>query len=175
MNSATAPVQTSAAPATSTVPAEPFIFFDLAGTGYAVRSRDILQLEMVGDITPVPNAPPFVDGVVSLRGKVVPVVNLRARFGFERVERDLRSRLLVVRSGTRTVALLVDSAREFATIPADKIQPPPDTIAPIDGRYLEGFTELGDRLVLLLDIAEVVNLTATATQDSTQPSPKEQP
>ena len=81
---------------------------------------------MVGQLTPVPNAPPFVDGVTSVRGRVIPAVSLRARFGFERVPHDLRTRLVVVRAGGRVVGLIVDNAREFAAIPATSIQPPPD-------------------------------------------------
>ena len=72
---------------------------------------------MVEHVTPVPNAPPFVDGVVFSRGQVVPAVNLRARFGFERAEYDLRTRLLVVQHGGRSVGLVVDAAREFVSHP----------------------------------------------------------
>jgi purine-binding chemotaxis protein CheW len=136
-------------------PAEPFILFDLAGATYGVRSREIEQLEMVGAITPVPNAPPFVDGVVSVRGQVIPVVNLRARFGFPRVELGLRSRLLVVRREGRTVGFVVDSAREFTRIPPDAIQPPPEGVSGLNGRYLEGLAHLGERLVLILDMTDL--------------------
>jgi len=135
--------------------AEPFILFDLAGATYAVRSREIQQLEMIGAITPVPNAPPFVDGVVSVRGQVIPVVNLRGRFGFPRVPFDLRSRLLVVRRDGRTVGFAVDSAREFASISPDAIQPPPEGVSGLNGRYLEGLAHLGERLVLILDMTDL--------------------
>jgi purine-binding chemotaxis protein CheW len=139
------------APAAPPAAAEPFILFDLAGATYAIRSREIQQLEMIGAVTPVPHAPSFVDGVVSVRGQVIPVVNLRSRFGFERVAFDLRSRLLVLRRDGRTVGFAVDSAREFASIPAGAIQPPPEGIAELSGRYLEGVAHLGERLVLVLD------------------------
>ncbi|MFL5384065.1 MAG: chemotaxis protein CheW [Longimicrobiaceae bacterium] len=135
--------------------AEPFILFDLAGATYGVRSREIEQLEMVGAVTPVPNAPPFVDGVVSVRGQVIPVVNLRARFGFPRVEPTLRSRLLVVRREGRTVGFVVDSAREFTRIPPDAIHPPPEGVSGLNGRYLEGLAHLGERLVLVLDMTDL--------------------
>ena len=135
--------------------AEPYILFELAGATYAVRSGEVQQLEMVGDITPVPNAPPFVDGVVSVRGQVIPVVNLRARFGFARVPFDLRSRLLVVRRDGRTVGFAVDSAREFARIAAGAVQPPPEGISGLNGRYLEGVAHLGERLVLILDMTDL--------------------
>src|SRR5215213_10541985 len=115
-----------------------YVLCELAGATYAVRSDDIQQLEMVGAATPVPNAPAFVDGVVSLRGQVIPAVSLRARFGFPRAEHDARSRLVVVRAGARTVGLIVDSAREFATVTADAIKPLPEGIGGLSGRYLRG-------------------------------------
>ena len=81
-------------------------------------------MEMVEHVTAVPNAPAFVEGVVFSRGQVVPVINLRVRFGFERAPRDLRTRLLVVEVGGRPVGLLADEAREFVAIADAAIQPP---------------------------------------------------
>ena len=101
-----------------------YILFTVAGTTYALPSGDVRHMEMIEDITRVPNAPAFVDGVVFSRGQVVPVVNLRARFGFERVPLDVRTRLIVVQSAGRLIGLVADAAREFVTIPADAIQPP---------------------------------------------------
>ena len=75
---------------------EPFILFSVAGTTYALRSKDVAHIEMVDQVTAVPNAVHFVDGVVFSRGQVVPALNLRARFGFDKVPYDLSSRLLVV-------------------------------------------------------------------------------
>ena len=74
--------------------AEPFIIFELAGTAYAIRSRFVQQIDMIEHITPVPNASPEIDGVVMVRGQVIPALNLRARFGLERSPSDLRTRPL---------------------------------------------------------------------------------
>ena len=76
-----------------------YILFSVAGTTYALPSAEVRHMEMLESITRVPNAPAFVDGVVFSRGQVVPVVNLRARFGFDRAEFDLRTRLIVVQAG----------------------------------------------------------------------------
>ena len=103
---------------------EPFILFTVAGTTYALRSRDVAHVEMVDQVAAVPNAAHFVDGVVFSRGQVVPALNLRARFGFDKAPNDLSTRLLVVRDGARTVGLVVDSAREFVPIDPAAIQPP---------------------------------------------------
>ena len=149
---------------------ENFILFELAGATYALRSADIQQLEMIGSVTPVPNAPDFVDGVVSVRGQVIPALNLRARFGFDRKTADVRSRLIIVRNGGRSVGLVVDSAREFARISSEMIQPPPAGLAGMSGQYLEGTAEIGERLVLLLNVAQLIgtdshNEMQTATAD----------
>lgn len=133
-----------------------YVLFELAGATYAIRSDDIQQLEMVAAPTPVPNAPAWVDGVVSIRGQVIPAVSLRARFGFPRVETDARSRLLIVRTGGRTVGLIVDSAREFASIPPDDIKPLPEGIGGLSGRYLRGVAQKHDRLMLIIDVAELL-------------------
>jgi purine-binding chemotaxis protein CheW len=136
---------------------ETFIMFALAGTTYALRTRDVLHMEMVGEITPVPNAAAFVEGVVLSRGQVVPVVNLRVRFGFDRVPHDLRSRILVVQGGAKSVGLLVDSAREFVTIAAEAVQPPQETLTGLSGKYLEGIARLGERIVLVVELAGVLD------------------
>jgi len=137
---------------------ETYILFTLAGTTYAVRTRDVQHIEMVEEITPVPNAPTFVEGVVFSRGQVVPVLNLRARFGFERIAADVRARLLIVHAEGRTVGLLVDSAREFAGIATDAVRPPQDALTGLNGRYLEGIAVLNDRIVLVLDLAAVIDV-----------------
>ena len=139
-----------------------YILCEVHGATYALPSDDIEQLDMVGQLTPVPNAPPHVDGVVSVRGQVIPAMSLRARFGFPRVAYDVRSRLIVVRSGGRKVGLIADSAREFAAIDGGQIQPPPDGMAGISGQYLQGIAHLGERLVLVLDVAELLKLDAVA-------------
>jgi purine-binding chemotaxis protein CheW len=138
-----------------------YILFTLAGTTYALRSEYVRHMEMLDHVTRVPNAPTYVDGVVSSRGQVVPVINLRARFGFERVEADARTRLIIVELQSRVVALLADSAREFVTIPPDSIQPPGTALAGLSGEYLEGIATIGDRLVLILNVKDVVD-TANA-------------
>jgi purine-binding chemotaxis protein CheW len=145
---------------------ESFILFTLVGTTYAVRTRDVHHIELVEEMTPVPNAPPFVEGVVFSRGDVVPVVNLRARFGFERIARDVRARLLVVQALGRTVGLLVDSAREFTNIAGELIKPPQDALTGLNGRYLEGIAVLNDRIVLILDLAAVIDVTEPLLQSA---------
>jgi purine-binding chemotaxis protein CheW len=142
--------------------ARTFILFTVAGSTYAALSRRVRHVEMVEEVTPVPNAPPFIDGVVFSRGQVVPVMNLRVRFGFERTARDLRTRLLIVESGGRMVGLLADAAREFMVIPEAAVQPPGASISGLSGNYLEGIATLGDRIVLIVDIENLIDVAPSA-------------
>ncbi len=134
-----------------------YVLFELAGAMYGVRSADVQQLDMVGAITPVPNSPPYVRGVVAVRGVVIPVVDLRTRFSFSAVEPGMRSRLVIVRNEARTVGLMVDSARDFARITAETIEPPPVAVSGLSGKYLRGVASHGDRLVLILDIGALLD------------------
>jgi purine-binding chemotaxis protein CheW len=140
---------------------EPFLLFELAGTTYAVRSQSAQHVELVEVITPVPNAPPAVEGVIFSRGQVIPAVNLRVRFGLEKKAHDLRTRLIVVNSRSRVIGLIVDSAREFISIPSSAIQPPNEAISGLKGKYLEAIATLGDRIILILNLDEVIDLAET--------------
>jgi len=146
--------------------AEPYVLCELAGTAYAVPSRAVERMEMVETVTPVPNAPAFVDGIVFSRGRVVPAVNLRRRFGFERADYDLRTRLVVVAHAGRSVGLIVDAAREFVTIKTDDVQPPPEGLVGTSGSYLAGVATLAGKVILILDVTAVLEHTATAIHDA---------
>ncbi|MEO5742177.1 MAG: chemotaxis protein CheW [Vicinamibacterales bacterium] len=136
-----------------------FIVLTVAGTTYAVRSRDVQHMEMVEHVTRVPNAAPFVDGVVFSRGQVVPAVNLRARFGFERAPYDVRTRLVVVSTGGRSVGLVVDEGREFLRMPESTIRPPQEALAGLSGQYVEGIASLNGRLILVLNLENLLNFS----------------
>ena len=151
--------------------AEPFILFELAGTTYGVRSRFVQQMEMIEHVTPVPNAPPAVEGVVLARGQVIPALNLRVRFGFERVPFDLRTRLMVVNKGGRTLGLIVDTAREFLRIPDAAIEPPPEAITGLSGKYLEGIATIKERMVLVLNLDEVIDVGEQQLAAGGRPGP----
>ena len=148
---------------------EAFILFELAGTTYGVPSRAVQQVELVEHITPVPNAPPAVEGVIFSRGQVIPAVNLRVRFGFEKSPHDLRTRLIVINAKSRVIGLIVDSAREFISIPSSTIQPPNEAISGLKGKYLEGIATLGERIILILSLDEVIDMAeviATAPESA---------
>ena len=139
-----------------------YIIFSVAGTAYALPTDQIAHIEMVNEVTRVPNAPRFVDGVVFSRGEVVPAVSLRARFGFDREAYEVRTRLLVVRSGDRKVGLIVDSAREFLAIDDSAIKPPSETVSGLSGEYVRGIATVGDRMIVVIDLDAIL----TATQET---------
>ena len=139
-----------------------YILFMVAGTAYALPSADVAHVEMIEQITRVPDSPPFVDGVVFSRGQVVPAINMRARFGFERAPLDVGTRLLVVHSAGRSVGLLVDACREFLTLPAASIHPPGDALSGLGAQYVEGVAHAGDRLIVVLGLDRLLGTTAHA-------------
>jgi purine-binding chemotaxis protein CheW len=142
-----------------------YIVFSVAGSSYALPSHEVGHVELVENVTRVPNAPAWVDGVVFSRGVVVPALNLRARFGFETAAYDARTRLIVVQRGARHVGLVVDSAREFVRIPAEIIQPPNEGLTALSGRYLRGIATLDGRIIFILDLAELLDTAALPAGD----------
>jgi purine-binding chemotaxis protein CheW len=137
---------------------ETYVLFELAGTTYGLRTREVQHMEMLERITPVPNTSPAVEGVVFSRGQVVPAVNLRVRFGLPREPHTMRSRLIIVQLQQRLVGLIVDAAREFTAISDEVIRPIQDAVTGMEGNYLKGIAMLGQRLVLLLDLEATLNL-----------------
>jgi len=134
-----------------------YIVFSVADTFYALRSADVQHVDMIEQVTRVPNAAPYVDGVVFSRGQVVPAVNLRCRFGFERAPYDVRTRLIVVQTGGRSVGLVVDQGREFIRLPSASIQPPQEAIGGAGGSYVLGIASIGGRLILVLRLDQLLN------------------
>lgn len=144
---------------------QPYILFELSDTTYGIPSEVVQQMEMIEQITPVPNALSFVEGVVFSRGQVIPAINLRVRFGLEKKAYNLRTRLIIIHTSYRTVGLIVDSAREFLTIPQNLIQPPPEGISSLSSRYLLGIATLEKRAVLLLNVEELLKLPDSKTEE----------
>ena len=139
-----------------------YILIELAGAFYGVRSEDVQHIEMLEHVTPVPNTAPAVDGVVFSRGQLIPVINLRVRFGLARQAATPRSRLVFLKIHERIVGLLVDAAREFRTISLETIRPIQETLHGIEGNYVKGVATVKDRLILLLDISAVLKLEEIA-------------
>lgn len=132
------------------------VMFKVADSDYVLAASDVLHMESFSGATHVPGAPPYVVGLVQIRRRVVPVVDLRVRFGSSAKEPTLDSRVIVVQSGERAVGLLVDSAREIANIAADQFHPPPELIAEQAAGYVLSVAQAGARLVMLIDFRKVI-------------------
>jgi purine-binding chemotaxis protein CheW len=150
---------------------ETYVLFELAGSLYALPSQSVQHIEMCEHVTLVPNANPAIDGVVFSRGRVIPALNLRARFGFPRQEKTLRTRIVFATVHNRTVGLIVDTAREFQKLPTDAIRPIEETLTGINGKYLKAVTKVSDRLVLILDLEAVLNVEDVQAPPTSEGTP----
>lgn len=132
------------------------VVFKVGGSEYVLPAADIVQMESFSGATPVPGSRRDVIGVVQVRGKIVPVIDLRARFGLAAAPHGLDSRVVVGRQGERTVALLVDSAREVLKLEPEQIKPPPDLVTQEAEGLVKGVAQVRSRLLMLLDFAKVI-------------------
>lgn len=132
------------------------VLFRVADTEYALPAADVLQMESFAGATRVPGTQPWVAGLVQVRGRVVPVVDLRARFGLPAVAPTLDTRVVVVQREERTVGLLVDAAREVVQLAPDAVKPPPEVLAQGGRGFVRAVAQSGPRLVMLIDFAKVI-------------------
>src|SRR5208337_1070000 len=114
---------------------------------YLARVQEIIRSQQ---LTRVPNSPEFLEGVMNLRGKIIPVIALRERFGLEEAPPDKQNRIVVVEIQGSVLGFVVDAVSEVLRIPADTIEPPP-RLGPVEREYVAGVGKLGDRLLILLD------------------------
>src|SRR5471030_1590202 len=131
------------------------VVFSLAGTEYALPVETVLQMETFSGATHVPGAPAYVAGIVTVRGLVVPVVDLRTRFGLPPAALTLNTRIIVTESQGRVVALRVDSAREVLKLDIEKHQPAPSVVSERASGFVQGVHAVGPRLLLLVDLPKI--------------------
>ncbi|WP_028307531.1 chemotaxis protein CheW [Desulfitibacter alkalitolerans] len=136
---------------------EQLVVFNLSGETYGVDISAVREIIRVQAITEVPRTPDFVEGVINLRGKVIPVIDLHKRFDLPFVEETSHTRIMVVEVDNVTVGMIVDAVSEVLRIPKDSIDPPPPVISGVDSAYLRGVGKLEDRLIILLDLNQVLH------------------
>jgi purine-binding chemotaxis protein CheW len=121
---------------------------------------DILQVQEIirtMEITKVPRAPEFVEGVINLRGKVIPIVDLRRRFGLATRDHDKHTRIIVIEINQMIVGFVVDSVSEVLRIPSGTVEPPPPVVSGMESEYISGVGKLQDRLLILLDLNKLLS------------------
>lgn len=132
------------------------VVFKVGDAEYMLAATDVLQMESYTGATRVPGAKPYVAGIVQVRGRVIPVIDARARFGLPPIERGLDARIVVSQLGERTVGLLVDSGREVLKLTPEQLKPPPPLMAEQAGGMVKAVAQVGPRLVMLIDLEKVV-------------------
>lgn len=130
--------------------------FRIGDETYGVRISSVREIVRVPEITPVPSAPDIIEGVINLRGKIVPVMDLRKRFGRSDVQPDKKNRILVVELEGKLVGLIVNSASEVLKIAPSEIELPGNMFTDGESGYVTGVGKLNGRLVILLDITKLL-------------------
>jgi purine-binding chemotaxis protein CheW len=131
--------------------------FTIGGEEFGVDILKVQEINRTVDVTRVPNTPDHIDGVINLRGKVIPIINLRSRFGMERKEHDSATRIIVVEVNKMIVGFVVDSVSEVLRIPRSVTEAPPAIVGGVDSDYITAIGKLEDRLLILLDLEKVVS------------------
>ena len=142
-----------------------FLTFTLQNEEYGIEILKVQEIKGFSKITPIPNAPSFVRGVMNLRGTVVPIIDLRARFSMTEKNYDQFTCIIVVNVGTRVVGLVVDTVSDVLNIPNDAIADPPELASVGDSSCITGMGKLGERIVMLLDTARLVGAEALSAEE----------
>ena len=130
--------------------------FRIGKETFGVPINLVHEIVRVPEITAVPDAPQYVEGVINLRGKIVSVIDLRKRFGEKRIERNRKNRILVAEIERKMVGLIVDAASEVLRVHPEEIEDPPDVLDDADIKYVTGVGKLKGRLVILVDLAKIM-------------------
>lgn len=126
------------------------------GESYGVPIRQVQEIVRVGNVTMVPNAPDYMEGVINLRGKVLPVLNLRKRLKLPEQPITSDSRIIITEIGDKVVGLLVDAVTQVVKVPGDLCEDAPEEVLEVDTDYLTGVCKLGERLVIMLDLERLL-------------------
>lgn len=133
------------------------VAFNLANEEYGVGITQVQEIVRLPDITRIPGMPDFIEGVINLRGKIIPIIDLRKRFSLGNKAMDDKSRIVVANTLGHVIGLIVDNVSEVVNLSGEQIEPIPPTIATIDAEYLAGVGKLDKRLVILLNLEKLLS------------------
>lgn len=134
------------------------IVFKLGAEEYGIEVDKVQTIERMMPITRVPKTFPFVKGVINLRGVVIPVIDLRGRFGLPEAEYTDQTRIIIVAANELEVGFIVDSANDVIDLNSDSIDSPPDVVGGVKAKYLDGVAKISEeRLLVMLNLSEVLN------------------
>ena len=140
------------------------VVFDLAGENYGVNIGTVREIIRLQSVTHLPEVPDYVEGVINLRGRVIPVVNLRRRFGLAASEHSADNRIVVVDIAGEDLGVIVDAVTEVLRVPEAAIEPASALVTTDDSYYMDGIAKIGDRLLILLDLDRVLRVSAREAQ-----------
>lgn len=132
------------------------VSFKIANEEFGVDILNVQEINKMTAITKVPNAPDFVEGVINLRGRVIPIIDLRTRLKLEKKEPDKDTRIIVVEISGKTVGFIVDAVKEVLRIPISITEAPPELVTGIDSEFIRSVGKLEDRLLILIDLEKVL-------------------
>jgi purine-binding chemotaxis protein CheW len=133
------------------------VTFSIGEEEFGVDILKVQEIIRTMEITKVPRAQVFVEGVINLRGKVIPIIDLRRRFGLSSKAHDKHTRIIVIEINNMIVGFVVDSVSEVLRIPSGTVEPPPPVVAGVDSEYISGVGKLQDRLLILLDLDKLLS------------------
>ncbi|WP_432408844.1 chemotaxis protein CheW [Wukongibacter sp. M2B1] len=133
-----------------------YVIFNLGNEQYGVDIMNVKEISEFRESTKVPSAPYFVDGIINLRGEIIPIVNLKKRFEIEDDKIDSDTRIIVINLNGRNVGFVVDEASQVLRINNDDIDPAPEIIAGIDKQYINGVGKVEDKIIILLDLEKIL-------------------
>jgi purine-binding chemotaxis protein CheW len=152
------------------------VLFELGSEIYGLDIATVHEIIRMQPITRVPKAPFYVEGVINLRGKVIPVIDMGKRFGLDKVENTKNNRIVVVNIQDTILGIIVDAVTEVIRIPMDSIEPVSDIITAANSDYLMGIAKLADKMVILLELDKLLSgdsilTTLTAPKNGEKPVP----
>jgi len=133
------------------------VSFKVSDAEFGVDILRVQEINKMMELTVVPNTPSFVEGVVNLRGRIIPVINLRSRLGLEVKEYDSETRIIVVDLDDKTIGFIVDEVKEVLRIPKSITEAPPQIVSGVDSEYITAIGKLEDRLLILLDLTKILS------------------
>lgn len=134
-----------------------YLTFHLAGENYGIEIVYVTEIIGIQKVTEVPDMPPYIKGVINLRGKVIPVMDVRTRFNMDEQAYDDRTCIVVVDINSNAIGLVVDHVQEVADIPAEQVEPPPHTGKGESSRYLKGMGKTENDVKILLNVEKLLN------------------
>ena len=138
------------------------VSFNIGSEEFGIDILKVQEINQMVEITKVPQAPHYVEGVINLRGKVIPIIDLHKRFNLELKEYDKNTRIVVVDIKGNIMGMVVDSVSEVLRLPSSTIEPPSEIATGVNSEYIKGVAKLEDRLIIFLDLSKVIDMNEMA-------------